>query len=334
MGSFPAPLPPGKRRAGPAQGEQEQQSHSQGAGRAGHLAISPLSAPLRCPSRSADTPPAARLLAIPKLLLPPATFRRRPAYWVAAGLGSVLDRERRCRSPLATELSMGVPVSALAPVAPRNATGGATRERFLEVFPFFRRAPQTLVEDILSSSRQTTLQANMLVQLEADRCHDFIFMLSGETRIFKIGGSGREITLYEIEPGEICVLNASCILANARLPANAATVCETEVLLLPARHFLDMMARHAEMRTFVHSRISTSLASVMALLSEIAFGRMDERLKAYLIEKSENGTVRRTHQQIANDLGTAREVVSRLLKSFERKGLAFLSRNCIELGTL
>jgi CRP/FNR family transcriptional regulator len=215
--------------------------------------------------------------------------------------------------------------------ASRNAGGSFKKEHFQEIFPFFRSAPHSLVETILSFSRKKTLPGNMLVKLEGDPCHDFILMLSGEKRIFKIGGSAREITLYEIGPGEICVLNASCILANTRLPANAATLCETDVLLLPAEHFLDMMARYAEMRAFIHSHINTSLASIMALLSEITFGKMDERLNSYLLEKSENGTLRRTHQQIANDLGTSREVVSRLLKDLERRGLASLSRNCIEL---
>jgi len=174
----------------------------------------------------------------------------------------------------------------------------------------------------------------MLVKLEGDQCTDFVLMLSGEKRIFKMGGTAREITLYEIGSGDICVLNASCILSNTRLPANAATIAESEVLLLPAERFLDMTARHAEMRAFVHSHINAGLASVMTLISEIVFGKTDERLKDYLIEKSENGTVRKTHQQIANDLGTSREVVSRLLKDFERQGLTRLARNSIELKNL
>jgi CRP/FNR family transcriptional regulator len=178
------------------------------------------------------------------------------------------------------------------------------------------------------------LPGKMLVKLEGDQCQDFVLMLSGEKRIFKMGGSAREITLYEIGSGDICVLNASCILSNTRLPANATTTCETEVLLLPARHFLDMTARYEEMRTFVHFHINAGLASIMALISEVAFGKMDERLTDYLFEKSENSKLRKTHQQIANDLGTSREVVSRLLKDFERQGLILLSRNFIELKNL
>jgi len=208
------------------------------------------------------------------------------------------------------------------------------KERFLENFPYFKRTSQTLVDNILSLSRCKTLPGNMLVKLEGDKCHDFVFMISGEKRIYKMGSSAREITLYEIGPGDICVLNAMCILSNTPLPANAATSSESEVLLLPAKHFLDMTGRYEEMRTFVNSRISESLVSIMTLISEITFRKMDERLKNYLIEKSENGILRRTHQQIANDLGSSREVISRLLKDFERQDLIVLSRYSVTLKNL
>lgn len=212
--------------------------------------------------------------------------------------------------------------------------GSIDRDRFLKIFPFFRNASQPLVDNVLSSSRCMKLPDRVLVSLEGDYCQNFFLMLSGEKRIFKIGSSGREITLYEIGPGDICILNASCILSNTCLPANSVTTCETEILILPAQSFLDMTARYEDMRTFIHSHINAGLASLMALVSEIAFGKMDDRLTNYLIEKSENARLRRTHHQIANDLGTSREVVSRMLKEFERQGLISLSRNFIQLQNL
>jgi CRP/FNR family transcriptional regulator len=109
---------------------------------------------------------------------------------------------------------------------------------------------------------------------------------------------------------------------------------ETEVLLIPAHHFLNMIAIYEEMRTFVHTRINESMTSIMTLIAEITFGKMDERLIDYLIEKSESNRLKRTHQQIAYDLGTAREVVSRLLKNFERQDLIHCSRNLIQLKGL
>jgi len=208
------------------------------------------------------------------------------------------------------------------------------KDQFLKIFPFFRNAAQPLIENILSLSRRNMLPSNMLVKLEGELCQDFVFMLAGEKRIYKSGGSGREITLYEIGSGDICVLNASCILSNTKLPANAATMSETEVLLIPAHHFLNMIDRYEEMRNFVHTRINESMTSIMTLIAEITFGKMDERLIDYLIEKSENKRLKRTHQQIACDLGTAREVVSRLLKNFERQGLVLCSRNLVQLKGL
>jgi CRP/FNR family transcriptional regulator len=207
----------------------------------------------------------------------------------------------------------------------------AEKELFLNTFPFFRNGPRILVENIFSSSRYRKIPGNTLVKVEGDACQDFVFMLSGEKRIFRMSESGREITLYEISAGDICVLNASSILSNTRLPANAATMSETGVLLLPSQNFLDMIAAHEEMRSFVHSRINESLASIMTLVSEIVFGKLDERLISYLVEKSEDGVVRRTHQKIASDLGTSREVVSRLLNDFERQGRISCSRNRIQI---
>ena len=212
--------------------------------------------------------------------------------------------------------------------------GAIEESRFLKIFPFFQNASEILVENILSLSRYITLPGKMLVKLEGDPCLDFVLMLSGEKRIYMVGGPAREITLYEIGAGDICVLNASCILSHTKLPANAATTSDTEVLLLPAPHFLDMMATYQEMRTFVDTHINAGLTFIMGLISEIVFGKMDERLMNYLVEKSEDNTLRKTHQQIAQDLGTSREVVSRLLKDFERQGLIALSRSHIYLKHL
>jgi len=212
--------------------------------------------------------------------------------------------------------------------------GSIEKDRFLEIFPFFQNVPPSLVKDILTLSRHTKLPGNMLVKLEGEYCQDFVFMLSGEKRVYKMGGSAREITLYEIGSGDICVLNAMCILSNTSLLANASTLSDVEALLLPAQHFLDMVAKYDEMGAFVHSRINEGMASIMTLVSEIVFGKMDERLKNYLIEKAENGRLKKTHQQIAYDLGTSREVVSRLLKDFERQGMIVLSRNSLHLNNL
>jgi CRP/FNR family transcriptional regulator len=205
---------------------------------------------------------------------------------------------------------------------------------FLKIFPYFRNAPEALVDNILSSSKYASAPENLILKEEGAEVSEFVLLLSGEKRVYKASGIGRELTLYEMGPGDICVLNASCLLANTRLPANAASLTKVEFLLMPSSDFLDIMTRYMEMRSFVFSRISDSFVSIMSLIAEVTFGKMDERLSDYLTEKSENCRLRTTHQKIADDLGTSREVVSRLLKEFERQGMVRLSRNSIELKIL
>jgi len=204
-------------------------------------------------------------------------------------------------------------------------------EQFIEIFPFFRDSPPKLIEDILFSSRHAFRCRDTVTQLEGELCTDLELMLSGEKRVYKSSPAGREITLYEVGQGEACILNATCVLSDTPCPVNAMTITDVSSLLIPARDFRNLLSIYKEMRTFVFNAISQRLAIVLELLGAVVFEKMDQRLFDYLVEKSEGGMLSMTHQQIASDLGTAREVVSRLLKDFERKGKVTLSRGHIQL---
>ncbi len=205
-----------------------------------------------------------------------------------------------------------------------------TSSEFLKVFPAFRDSDSG-IRTLLASALRRSAPAGARIYAEGDSCSGIAFILSGEIRVYKIGETGREITLYEIGPGETCILNASCILAGQSYPANAVTLSDVEMLLLPSEVFRRLIADDESMRRFVFSLLGERLSGVMALVEEVAFGRMDVRLLDYLVEKAENGRLDTTHQNIANDLGTSREVVSRLLKDLERQGKVILSRNAITL---
>lgn len=208
------------------------------------------------------------------------------------------------------------------------------KKMFLDAFPEFRDAPDGLVEELLSAARRQSIPSGVHVYTEGDSCQMFLFLLSGDIRIYKTGAGGREITLYDIGAGETCIVNASCILSGAPAPANALTQSGCDALLLPAPVFRGLTARHEVVRNYVFRVLAGNLANVMALVEEVAFDRMDERLMEYLLEKSEDGVLHTTHQKLANDLGTSREVVSRILKEFERKGRLTLSRNLIRISSL
>lgn len=202
---------------------------------------------------------------------------------------------------------------------------------FLRSFPLLKSGPETMVRALVEAGQRRVIPAKSQIYREGDSCSGIAFVLEGDIRVYKIGQTGREITLYEIGPGETCILNASCILAGRTYPAHAAAVTDVGVLLVPAALFRQLVQQHEAMREFVFTLLSQRLSGVMELVEEVAFGRMDERLMNYLIEKSADGHLDSTHQTIASDLGTSREVVSRLLKEMERQGIVRLSRTSIAL---
>jgi CRP/FNR family transcriptional regulator len=220
--------------------------------------------------------------------------------------------------------------SFLSSLKNRPTVNILTTETLISLFSFLKGNHQ-LAEKLMTHGIRQSIKEHAMIYWEGDSCSHIALILEGHIRVYKKSSGSREITLYEIGPGETCILNASCILSNSGYPANATAMTDLEVLLLPAHLFMQMMELSNEIRHFVFSMLSQRLASVMTLLEEVVFNRMDERLDDYLIEKSENDKLIATHQSIANDLGTSREVVSRLLKDMERKGKISLSRNVVTL---
>jgi CRP/FNR family transcriptional regulator len=211
--------------------------------------------------------------------------------------------------------------------------GEDVRPRLLEHFPAIRRGTAELVEGILAAASLARVPRGTVIYRKGDPCRAIGLFLAGEVRVYAESG-GREITLYEILPGETCILNASCILSRRSYPANAVAVEDVEALMLPAEAFRALMLAHEAMRDFLFGLFSDRLTLVLELVQEVAFGRLESRLGEYLVARAENDLLRATHQAIANDLGTSREVISRILKDLERAGLVSLSRSEIRLTGL
>lgn len=203
---------------------------------------------------------------------------------------------------------------------------------FMKIFPLFRHSPVELIEAILNASAHKSFNRDAFLYTEGDPCHGIGLFLKGEVRVFKTSESGREITLYEMFSGDTCILNASSILSNNYYPANAQCVTDISLLLLPKNTFLDLISDYKEMRSFIFSFMSQRLTTIIELVDDIAFRKLDLRLKDFLIEKADNDVVSLTHQQIANDLGSSREVISRLLKEFEKNSQVILDRKKIVIN--
>lgn len=204
---------------------------------------------------------------------------------------------------------------------------------------FFTLAPPELRREITESANLVHLDAGAYFLREGDSCAHFAVLVSGRMRVFKLGERGHEITLYHVGAGEACPLNVSCILSDRPVPAMARVEEDVDAIVIPAATFRSWMARHEWLRTFVFTTFATRLSEMMSLVEEVAFRRMDQRLARrlhdILLVPSPAGGKRQsveiTHAELAADLGTAREVVSRLLKELERLGAISLSRGKIAL---
>lgn len=159
----------------------------------------------------------------------------------------------------------------------------------------------------------------------------FTILLSGRVEVFLTGPTGREILLYEIEPGQSCVQSTLGLLGGEDYTGEAVTVTDCEAVVLPRDMFVGMMDRSPRFRQFVFGAFAQRLQSVMSLLERVAFQKVECRLAADLLERAENGTVHATHQEMAARIGTAREVISRRLDAMAKGGLVRLDRGMVTL---
>jgi CRP/FNR family transcriptional regulator, anaerobic regulatory protein len=161
-------------------------------------------------------------------------------------------------------------------------------------------------------------------------------VLSGVVRVYKMSETGREITLYRVAPGEMCVLSSTCALAgqDAKLPAVAVAETDVELLAVPSHVFRRLLREQPGLQSFINRLLTVRLAEMMMVVDEVAFGRVDLRLAELLLRRSAGeggGAVTLTHAQLATELGSAREVISRLLKELERQGLVRLGRGRVDV---
>jgi len=164
-----------------------------------------------------------------------------------------------------------------------------------------------------------------------DPCRVIPFILSGEIRVFALSESGREMTLYRINPGESCILSISSLMAQSAIPAIAQAETDITALVVTADRFYQWMNRFEVVRGFAYGLMASMLAMVISTVDEVAFRRLDERIIEFLKKHQLEGKVSMTHQHIAIELGSSREVVSRILKDFEHRGLVELARGQITL---
>ena len=168
--------------------------------------------------------------------------------------------------------------------------------------------------------------------VEGDSADTIALLISGVVRVYKIGETGREITLYRFGQGQSCILTANAILNNKSFPAIATVEQDAEAIIIPAADFRDWVNRYDLWREFVFGLLSDRLVTIMAVVDEVVFQRMDSRVATWILKRVLlKNSLQLTHQEIASDLGSSREVISRILEDFSKSGLISQGRGSIEV---
>lgn len=196
--------------------------------------------------------------------------------------------------------------------------------------PILDVLPQPIRREAQSTLDVLALPVGQIIFRAGDPCAGLPLVLSGSIKVQMTGASGNSIVLYRMGADDICTLSIGCLMSGHGYRAEAVVEAASTAIMLPRRLFDQMMAVSAEFRGGVMTSYGRRLDDLMLLVEEVAFRRMDERLEAWLAARAKQGVISITHQELAVELGTAREVVSRLLKELERQGRVALGRGHIE----
>lgn len=205
-------------------------------------------------------------------------------------------------------------------------------ERIARVLPILRDADPELARDFKDRAFLARIPPGKDVFMEGDRIDAIPLLITGSVRVYQIGETGREVTLYRFRPGESCVLTANAILSQQTFPAIATVEERAEAVMVPADTFRDWVGRYALWRDFFIDLVSQRLSSLMDLVDEVAFHRLDRRVASFLLAKlPDQNPIRITHQEIASELGSSREVISRVLEDFDSRKIIHTARGEIEI---
>lgn len=203
-----------------------------------------------------------------------------------------------------------------------------TTDTLLLHYPVLSTLPRARLEADLARLALATVPDRAVLFRENDPCMGFPFVLDGQVRVARGSADGRELELYRVGAGEICVISTGCLFGSMPMSAHGVAIGPTSLVMVDRATLLSWTDTPA-IRLFVLGVMADRMAELMALVEAVAFQRLDQRLARALLGRGR--VIRTTHQQIADELGTAREMVSRLLKRFEEQCYLHLSREQIEV---
>jgi len=197
-------------------------------------------------------------------------------------------------------------------------------------FPQFMDSADSTTQLLMESSTLITAPANHQLFNPGSRCENYLLLLEGQIKIQLMSDNGREVLLYQVNSGDSCVLTTSCLISGDNYPAEGIAETDITAFSIPAQAFHRGIEQSQFFREFVFKNFSVRLAKLITRMESVVFGSIDQRLAKMLLDTGKL-KIEKTHQELAYELGTAREVVSRHLKYFEKQGWVGLTRGTVEI---
>ena len=205
---------------------------------------------------------------------------------------------------------------------------------FSEYFPIWNKLTPAHQQRLTDSAEFLKVKGGNVIHNGSMDCLGLLLIRSGQLRVYTLSSEGREITLYRLFDHDICLFSASCVMPNIQFEVIIEAEKDSEMWVLPSCLFKDLMEESAVVANYANQLISSRFSEVMWLMEQIMWKSFDKRLASFLLEESilENSAcLKITHEKIANHMGTAREVVTRMLRYFQSEGMVKLTRGAVEI---
>jgi CRP/FNR family transcriptional regulator len=206
---------------------------------------------------------------------------------------------------------------------------GISPEQLLALYPALSALQADELKALIRPEALLCLPAGTRLFAETQPCRGFPLVIEGTIKVVKAAASGREMLLYRVAPGDSCIISSSCLLGHSPYSARGETESEVTMVVLPSPLFEHLLAENTGFRDFVFHLFADRIAELMQRVEEVAFQRLDQRLARLLLARGDD--IQATHQALADELGSVREIVSRLLKGFAAEGLVSLGREHIAI---
>ena len=205
---------------------------------------------------------------------------------------------------------------------------------FAEYFPIWNKLTKAHQERLTNAAELLRAKAGTVVHNGSMDCLGLLLIRSGQLRVYTLSSEGREITLYRLFDHDICLFSASCVMPNIQFEVIIEAEKDSEMWVLPSCLFKDLMEESAVVANYANQLISSRFSEVLWLMEQIMWKSFDKRLAAFLLEETaleNSASLKITHEKIANHMGTAREVVTRMLRYFQSEGMVKLTRGAVEI---